>query len=61
MEVCKKTLLTAKMLVSTSEGDISAVQLEQDLMKLGEGEIPGEPSSDLMKLADKLCHIITRE
>jgi hypothetical protein len=43
------------------EGDISAVQLAQNLMKLGEGKIPGQPSSDRMKLADKLCHIITRE
>jgi len=30
-------------------------------MKLGEGKIPGKPSSDLMKLADKLSHIITGE
>lgn len=43
------------------EGDLSAVQLAQSLMKLAEGEIPGKLSSDLMKLADKLCHIITRE
>ena len=43
------------------EGDISAVQLAQNLMKLGEGKIPGKLSSDLMKLADELCRIITRE
>jgi len=30
-------------------------------MKLGEGKIPGKLSSDLMKLADELCRIITRE
>ena len=43
------------------EGDISAVQLTQNLMKLGEGKIPNKPSRDLMKLADRLYHIVTRE
>ena len=43
------------------EGDISAMQLAQNLMKLGEGKIPDKPPSDLMKLAVKLCHIITRD
>jgi hypothetical protein len=43
------------------EGDISTVQLPQNLMQPDEGKIPGRPSSEIMRLADKLCHIVTTE